>query len=268
MKRILPFLLLAVLLICSASSDAAVQNKRRQTKSAPTQTVRAGEIRTYADGLTTQKFTIKKNVRILSFGSVRKAECSLVIEYPVAGPDEFVEAARKWIKNQVNPDYTGSIGNPKALMLATAKNWSDEQITSEIFIAYSNYNIVTYCNDFYLDGGGAHGIPRQDFATFLLGNGRLLTNADLPPFSKMNVPSKLAKRIGCNRSDLGDNLQEVPTSYPDATPYIVKDGLHVAWGVYEIAPYAMGIIDIELAKSAEEVSGYPVVTYFTDFKAF
>lgn len=30
----------------------------------------------------------------------------------------------------------------------------------------------------------------------------------------------------------------------------------------------MGIIDIELAKSVEEVSGYPVVTYFTDFKAF
>lgn len=30
----------------------------------------------------------------------------------------------------------------------------------------------------------------------------------------------------------------------------------------------MGIIDIELAKSVEEVSGYPVVTNLTDFKAF
>lgn len=62
-------------------------------------------------------------------------------------------------------------------------------------------------------------------------------------------------------------ILHLPQRQPSGSPRLGTIHSYRDWG-YETAPYAMGIIDIELAKSVEEVSGYPVVTYFTDFKAF
>jgi hypothetical protein len=110
--------------------------------------------------------------------------------------------------------------------------------------------------------GGAHPNTRRRLVSFDVATGRLLDAADLT-----RDVDELAARVEAQlRSDRGlgpeDDLEaagfwlpEGGFSLPDNVA-VVADGIHVHWDAYEIAPYAMGPIDVvvpvsELAAIAE-----------------
>lgn len=255
-------LLIVALIFGVVSADAAQKKTRKRTTAAPALTVKEGAVKEYADGFTTQVFSIKKNVRVPGAGGTQRMECSISVEYPMSGPTTLVANARLWIKNQINRDYKGAIDNPKAMLLATAKSWSDVQETNDIKVVYSTAKAITYCDEAYAYMGGAHGGGGHSYATFLFGNGRQMTKSDLPRFSKWNMAQLMSKTLECSPSEVSDYLfQGIPTEYPDGV-YLGADGIHIVWGQYEIAPYAVGEIDVLLSGNKADFSGTASGEYF------
>ncbi|MDE6099936.1 MAG: DUF3298 and DUF4163 domain-containing protein, partial [Paramuribaculum sp.] len=212
--------------------------------------------------LVTQVFSIKKSVRVQSIGGPQRMECSISVEYPMSGPTTLVANARLWIKNQINSDYKGALDNPKAMLLSAAKSWRDAQETSDIKVVYSTGKSITYCDEAYSYIGGNHGMGGNLHATFLFGNGRQLTKSDLPRFSKWNMAQLMSRTLECKPSEVTDYLfQGIPTEYPDCV-YLGADGIHIVWGEYEIAPYAVGQINVLLSGNKADFSGTASGEYF------
>ncbi len=255
-------LLIVALIFGVVSADAAQKKTRKRTAAAPALTVKEGAVKEYADGLVTQVFSIKKKVRVQSYGGAQSMECSISVEYPISGPTSLVANARLWIKDKINSGFKGAIDNPKAMLLSAAKSWRNEQEVSDIKVVYSSGKAITFCDDTYAYMGGAHGTGGKYYVTFLLDNGRELTKDDLPRFSKWNMAQLMSRTLECKPSEVTDYLfQGIPTEYPDCV-YLGTDGMHIVWGPYDIAPYAVGVIDVLLSGNKADFSGTVSGEYF------
>lgn len=72
----------------------------------------------------------------------------------------------------------------------------------------------------------------------------------------------MSRTLECKPSEVTDYLfQGIPTEYPDCV-YLGTDGMHIVWGPYEIAPYAVGVIDVLLSGNKADFSGTVSGEYF------
>lgn len=252
MKKIIYLLLAALMVTGIAAAQTRKKSKtKKKTTSAAVLPVTKGETKEYGNYLTTQVFTVKKGNN------------DVKIEYPVSGNSALVNSIRKYIKNAVNRNFTGSLETPNALITSLVKKYSgrsEDYIAVEIGVIYSNPNIVTFSNNGYEYAGGAHGMSWFDGATFLTANGEELNINMMPSFSKLRpyILEGMAKYYKRSVSDLRDILYNVDElkEYPQ-TVYIDKDGLTFIYQPYEIAPYMAGAPTSVIPLTSEIINMLP-----------
>ncbi len=250
---------LALLITVAGALTADAAKKRSGKKRAATTAiaVQQGATHTYCDGaLVTRDYTIKRGKKSLS------------VEYPVDGNQALVQSTRQWIKTSILGDkpYTGSLDTPDAMMKkAFASYFKDStEASEEISVAYSNNKIVTYNVNGYFYEGGAHGMPEKYFATFAVADGRPLAASMLPDISVMRpyIIQGFTTDDVVNM-DEGNEFYNLD-SIEMGSPFVMSDGLHVIYGVYEIAPYAAGFPEsiIPFSRIADKVSPSVAQKYF------
>ena len=126
---------------------------------------------------------------------------------------------------------------------------------SEYGIDYLSEKIVSINKYFYEYKGGAHGVHEKIYKVYSLSNGERLkiedifidvNNLDLINKVKEKLLSMFDKEIYFNFLD--------ELSLQENNFYITSKGLTFTWGIYEIAPYAMG--DFEVLFSIDEIMPY------------
>lgn len=258
MKKIVLLLILAMAF--TTATEAQTRKKsgsgKKKSSSAAVLPVTKGETKQYGDYLTTQLFTVKK-------GKDNKVE----IEYPISGDPVLVNAIRKKIKDSVNDKFTGSLDTPDALMRSALKGKKDvkfgqegESLSQEIKVVYSSPEVITFTDNGYWYGGGAHGMPWSTGKTFLVADGSILTSDMLPSFSKMKpyIRKGFAKSYGVRESEVGDYLFDSngPDDY-SGTVFVTDQGLVIIYQPYEISPYSSGAPTAVIPLAEEIINLFP-----------
>lgn len=244
MKNFLTVLILAAVVAAgsfTADAKAPVRKKAAARKSASSVLpVTKGETRQYGDYLVTQQFRIKKG-----------KDNSISVEYPIEGTPELVNALRKEIKERVNPNFTGSLDTPEAMLRSAMKNYRDvsfgdegESLTEEISVMYATPEVVTLQDAGYTYMGGAHGLGFDTGVTFMVQNGSKLTAEMMPDIKEMRpvILKNIARGLDIPVKDLNEVLFDAQQIEYPATVFVTKDGLNFAYQPYEIAPYSAGVI--------------------------
>jgi hypothetical protein len=138
---------------------------------------------------------------------------------------EYIELIKDW-------------KNPEELAEMSSLNWKSE---SECKIVYSSKDFASFKIFSYSYSGGAHGMPDTKVGT--VRNGRILTLADLPENIRL-LWEKALKSHPCFTSikKYCDFTKEKPQMTENF--YLDDKGVHFIYQPYEIAPFAIGTIDI------------------------
>lgn len=247
-KFISLFMLVVIAAIVCPDLSAATKKKGGKKKSAPALSVTKGEINTYADGLTTQFFSLKKGESVIS------------VEYPLSGPHAVVTAIRELEKNAINENFTGSLETPDALLISAIRALGrGENVEEEIKIIFSSPKVVTvYVSAYDYERGAAHGILVGYGKTFFLADGSTFNDSMLPSFSSIApyVREGLARNFDCSVDELENYLFGSPydLEYPSDNAYFTDEGLVIQYSSYEIAPWSSGL--------PEAVIPYDVINRF------
>ena len=144
-------------------------------------------------------------------------------------------------------------------MLWFYNEWTGEYMShyysiSEYGIDYLSEKIASINKYFYEYTGGAHGVHEKVYKVYSLSNGERLKIEDiLINVNDSNLINKVKEKL-LSMADKESyfNLDEL--SLENNNFYITSKGLTFTWGIYEIAPYAMG--DSEVLFLADEILPY------------
>ena len=144
-------------------------------------------------------------------------------------------------------------------MLWFYNEWAGEYMShyysiSEYGIDYLSEKIASINKYFYEYTGGAHGIHEKVYKVYSLSNGERLKIEDiLINVNDSNLINKVKEKLlSISDKESYFNLNEL--SLENNNFYITSKGLTFTWGIYEIAPYAMG--DSEVLFLADEILPY------------
>ena len=125
-------------------------------------------------------------------------------------------------------------------------------------IDYIDEKIIVLGNYNYLYSGGAHGTYSNDGVAFSLTSGEQLSN-EASTLLKDAGDTRLLSLVNARLSEeYGDSIED---NVALSKFKITSSGIEFYWGIYEIAPYAVGIVRInftfaELAEFIKEDSVY------------
>lgn len=146
-------------------------------------------------------------------------------------------------------------------MMPFYNEWADENeymyyylSISEYAIDYLSEKIASINRYYYLYIGGAHGVHGNDRKVYSLSDGKRLKIEDiLIDVNDSNLINKVKEKLLSirNKEDYF-NLDEI--SLQENNFYINSKGLVFTWGIYEIAPYAMGYSEVLF--SIDEIMPY------------
>lgn len=146
-------------------------------------------------------------------------------------------------------------------MMPFYNEWADENeymyyylSISEYAIDYLSKNIASIKNYFYTYTGGAHGTYGNVRKVYSLSDGKRLKIEDvLIDVNDSDLINKVKEKLLSIRSEEDYfNLDEI--SLQENNFYINSKGLVFTWGIYEIAPYAMGYSEVLF--SIDEITPY------------
>ena len=125
---------------------------------------------------------------------------------------------------------------------------------SEYGIDYLSEKIASINEYFYEYTGGAHGVHGKIYKVYSLSNGERLKIEDiLIDVNNLDLINKVKEKLlSMSDKEIYFNLDEL--SLQENNFYITSKGLIFTWGIYEIAPYAMG--DSEVLFSIDEILPY------------
>lgn len=125
-------------------------------------------------------------------------------------------------------------------------------------IEYIDEKIIVLGNYNYLYSGGAHGTYSNDGVAFSLASGEQLSN-EASTLLKDVGDARLLSLVNARLSEeYGDSIED---NVALSKFKITSSGVEFYWGIYEIAPYAVGIVRVnftfaELAEFIKEDSAY------------
>lgn len=183
-------------------------------------------------------------------------------EYPVKGNAILVQNIREWINEQLGDTYSGDLNDAEAFFQhyasklgvnddeEAADSMVEEYSIEQIKIDYMNDRLVTFTNDSYYYGGGAHGIGATLGVTFRKTDGKMFTHDmiarwyDLQPFVKkgmmkyfeVTTDEELAEYLMYDTNMY--NIDNLPK--PSSDPWITGEGVVFLYTPYEISYYAAG----------------------------
>lgn len=125
---------------------------------------------------------------------------------------------------------------------------------SEYGIDYLSEKIASINKYLYEYTGGAHGVHGKIYKVYSLSNGERLKIEDiLIDVNNLDLINKVKEKLlSMFDKEIYFNLDEL--SLQENNFYITSKGLTFTWGIYEIAPYAMG--DFEVLFSIDEIMPY------------
>ncbi len=189
-----------------------------------------------------------------SFYNTKNELClSLVYRYPLIREEgkvnlkainQQIEQQRdKWIASQQDLIDTAK---EQDLICNTNGNEVNYQIT------FNENDILSILFEGYLYAGGAHGMPYRMPQTFRVSTGKPMSLTELTGLTKDQVKAKVNKQFAAlynqspdlfweNAKELVQNL-----SYDNYSYYVEKDGVHIYFDPYFVAPFAAGFIEIIL----------------------
>lgn len=121
-------------------------------------------------------------------------------------------------------------------------------------IDYLSEKIASINKYFYEYTGGAHGVHEKIYKVYSLSDGERLKIEDiLIDVNNLDLINKVKEKLlSMSDKEIYFNLDEL--SLQENNFYITSKGLIFTWGIYEIAPYAMG--DSEVLFLADEILPY------------
>ena len=204
--------------------------------------------------------------------TVGMAHSTIIIEYPVKGEKELVNAIRQYIAEWVGlesdevelddgqgvTDYFGNGTMERLKEIAAGYEEEEDDYVNEVYHdwsfskLYETDDYVTFMGYTELYEGGIHGISYENGVTFFDGGQRfskeMLRNIDGEKFQKLmrkGLKDFFSKNPdNMTDEELGEELINVEDVYnipmPDAEPYITEDGVTFIYQPYEISYYAAG----------------------------
>lgn len=125
---------------------------------------------------------------------------------------------------------------------------------SEYGIDYLSEKIASINKYFYEYTGGAHGLHGKIYKVYSLSNGERLKIEDiLIDVNNLDLINKVKEKL-LSIADEESYFNLDGLSLQENNFYITSKGLTFTWGIYEIAPYAMG--DSEVLFSIDEIMPY------------
>ena len=125
---------------------------------------------------------------------------------------------------------------------------------SEYGIDYLSEKIASINKYLYEYTGGAHGVHGKIYKVYSLSNGERLKIEDiLIDVNNLDLINKVKEKL-LSMADEESYFDLDELSLQENNFYITSKGLIFTWGIYEIAPYAMG--DSEVLFSIDEIMPY------------
>lgn len=210
--------------------------------------------------------------------STKSYICSIELDYPTKGNKILIHRIQEWISESFDGTFAGNFSDKDAFikyyfnknvedLKELSKDYgtlSDMTLETRISIKkiYETPKYVTY--ELYMSSysGGAHGTYETHGASFRKSDGRLF-NWDILNNSINSEDNKDVANINDLISDALKQEFKIRTSeefeeilfnnyleLPDNPPYFTKDGVVVAYSLYEIVAYAYGqpIVTIPYSK--------------------
>lgn len=126
---------------------------------------------------------------------------------------------------------------------------------SKYGIDYLSEKIASINKYVYEYTGGAHGVHGKIYKVYSLSNGERLKIEDiLIDVNDLDLINKVKEKLLSMADDEESYFNLDGLSLQENNFYITSKGLIFTWGVYEIAPYAMG--DFEVLFSIDEIMPY------------
>lgn len=180
-------------------------------------------------------------------GSAREFSHNLSIQTPkILGQGEAIAKINEMLKNSANFAEQGDDGS-----------YNFEGI-SDFEVEYIDEKVIVFNNYIYVYSGGAHGTYSNDGVAFSLASGEQLSN-EASALLKDVGDARLLSLVNARLSEeYGDSIED---NVALSKFKITSSGVEFYWGIYEIAPYAVGIVRInftfaELAEFIKEDSVY------------
>ena len=135
-------------------------------------------------------------------------------------------------------DLIKNCENPKELAAMKTMHWESK---SDYKIVYASETLVSFRIVYWSYTGGAHGMSHTQVGT--VRNGKVLQLADLPG----NIEKLWQQALNSHPEikTIKEYLEFIGEK-PKITEnfYLDKDGIHFIYQPYEIAPFAVGIVDV------------------------
>lgn len=168
-------------------------------------------------------------------GSKRDFTHNISVQIPtILGDNDAITTINESLKNSVNfePEQEDASYNFEGI--------------SRFDVEYIDDKVIVFNHYIYVYSGGAHGSYSNDGIAFWLDSGESIPNDAkylLKNENDKKLLSLITKRL---KKEYGDTI-DTPINLSKFK--ITNDGVEFYWGIYEIAPYAAGIVSIKFAFS-------------------
>ena len=181
------------------------------------------------------------------------------LDVPATGPHQLVASIKQWLNGVLGGSYSEEPNFDEDMLryysmeyfddksdIASDATMPDFALTLSATVKESNDRFVSYEVEGYDYTGGAHGMPIEYGATFVMADGSQLgwdmfaDNTDLSLLFKHYVATyfEVDNDSSVNELLFEDAARNFPL--PIQAPWLVADGVKFCYTAYEIAPYAAG----------------------------
>lgn len=181
------------------------------------------------------------------------------LDVPATGPHQLVQAVKQWLNQVLGGSYSEEPNFDDDMLRYYSMEYFDDKsdmasdaampdfaFTLSATVKESNDRFVSYEVEGYDYTGGAHGMPIEYGATFVMADGSQLgwemfaDSTDLYPLFKHYVATyfEVDNDSSVNELLFEDAARNFPL--PTQSPWLVADGVKFCYTAYEIAPYAAG----------------------------
>ena len=166
-------------------------------------------------------------------------------------------------------EWNKLIDKRKELFQSNVENQTNKNITERTLtdglvyeIKYNKNGILCVVRERYLYEGGAHGIPLRKSFVFDLNSGSEMKLHEILHISFDELTTKIKERLEFLYSADGEEfvnecLKQIENRYHEVDEfqfYINNNAIYIFFGVYEIAGYAMGFMDLYIWEDIQFLS--------------
>ncbi|MDO5522476.1 MAG: DUF3298 domain-containing protein [Bacteroidia bacterium] len=168
---------------------------------------------------------------------------------PQQAMDEYIAEYRKEYKSLSNTYYD----EKSRLPADETPMWYWYYMYNSNKVMFQNDSLLSYAVEYSDYTGGAHGSHRVTYFNIDLGDLVTVSEEDIfvPNYKKALTDIIITRLMKQNNVSSPDSLINmgffnINEIYPNNNFWLNEEGVHYAYNQYEIAPYSMGVIDVDI----------------------